>query len=98
MIRKISKLENICSFSSLTHEKDFIYGDIDNCNIIFGFNGTGKTTLANAISFFGNNLFISEEEKKSLYDDIKNGETAAIELELRGESIIKHIALTLIKH
>ncbi len=25
-----------------------------NCNIIFGFNGSGKTTISNAVSFFAN--------------------------------------------
>ncbi|MDD3999834.1 MAG: AAA family ATPase [Bacilli bacterium] len=91
MIKKISKLDKIGKFSSITQERDFKYGGKgQNCNIIFGFNGSGKTTISNIISFFADNSFISEEEKKEVFDDIKNDETSIVELSLQDNSNIKY--------
>lgn len=93
MISKISKLDKIGKFSSIMQERDFKYGGKgQNCNIIFGFNGSGKTTLSNAISFFADNSFISEEEKKEIFDDIKNEDNSVVELSLQGNSNIKYPA------
>ncbi len=93
MISKISKLDKIAKFSSITQEKVFQYGGKgQNCNIVFGFNGSGKTTLSNAISFFADNSFISEDEKKEIYDDIKNGNDSIVELSTQGNSTIKYPA------
>lgn len=90
MITKIAKFEDIGKFSSLIQEKNFTYGESDNCNIIFGFNGSGKTTLSNAMSFFADNSFISETEKTSIFDDIKNSATSSIELELQDRNKCKY--------
>jgi len=93
VIIKISKLNKITRFSSITQEKIFKYGEKgQNCNIIFGFNGSGKTTLSNIISFFANNSFISEDEKKEIYNDIKNGDDSIVELSIQGGSKIKYPA------
>lgn len=93
MIVKFSKFNKIGKFSSITQEKDFKYGEKgQNCNIVFGFNGSGKTTLSNSISFFADNAFISEEEKKELFDDIKNDDNSVVELSLQGNSNIKYPA------
>lgn len=93
MITKVSKLNKIGKFSSISQEKIFQYGGKgQNCNIIFGFNGAGKTTISNAISFFADDTFISEEEKKEIFDDIKNGDDAVVELGLQGNSKIKYPA------
>ena len=93
MISKISKLDKIGKFSSVSQEENFKYGDKgQNCNIVFGFNGSGKTTLSNAISFFADNSFISEDEKKEIYDDIKNGDDSIVELSTQGNSTIKYPA------
>lgn len=93
MISKISKLDKIGKFSSINQEENFKYGGKgQNCNIVFGFNGSGKTTLSNAISFFADNSFISEDEKKEIYDDIKNGDDSIVELSIQGGSPIKYPA------
>lgn len=93
MISKISKLDKIGKFSSIMQERDFKYGGKgQNCNIVFGFNGSGKTTLSNTISFFADNSFISEEEKKEIFDDIKNDDNSVVELSLQGNSNIKYPA------
>lgn len=93
MISKISKLDKIAKFSSITQEKTFQFGEKgQNCNIVFGFNGSGKTTLSNAISFFADNSFISEEEKREIYDDIKSADDSVVELSIQGNSTIKYPA------
>ncbi len=91
MIKKITKLDRIGKFSSITQNKDFMYGGKNqNCNIVFGFNGSGKTTLSNAISFFADNSFISEEEKRVIFNDIKNSDTSKIELKLNDNNTIDY--------
>ena len=83
MISKISKLDKIGKFSTINQEKVFQYGGKgQNCNIIFGFNGSGKTILSNSISFFADNSFISEDEKKEIFNDIKNKDDSFVELDL----------------
>lgn len=91
MIKKFEKLENLGRFPAITQEKDFIYGD-QNCNVIFGFNGSGKTTLSNSLSFFSDNSFLSEDEKKAIFDDVKNNATATVELKLQDGNICKYPA------
>ncbi len=91
MITKISKLNSIGKFSFINQNSPFIYGERgNNCNIIFGLNGSGKTTLSNAISFFGNNLFISEESKMEVFNDIKNVPTSSVELEVSDGNKIRY--------
>lgn len=95
MISRISKLDKIGKFSSIHQEKDFQYGEKgQNCNIVFGFNGSGKTIISNAISFFANNSFISEEDKREIFADIQNDTEAIVELSLQGNSNIKYPAST----
>lgn len=93
MIKKISKLDKIGKFSSITQEKDFQFGEKgQNCNIIFGFNGSGKTIISNSLSFFADNSFISEEEKTEIFNDLRNSEDSVAELDLQGNSRIKYPA------
>jgi wobble nucleotide-excising tRNase len=93
MISKISELNQIGKFLSIEQDKSFIgSGKNQNCNIIFGFNGSGKTTLSNAISFFANNSFISEEEKKEIYEDIKNSSDAFVKIRLNDGNDCKYPA------
>lgn len=91
-IKKLSKLENVGKFSNFKHNQDFRYGSgkSQNCNIVFGFNGSGKTTLSNVVSLFSKNSFLTEEEKKIIYDEIKNSDDSTIELELQGNSKAKY--------
>lgn len=79
-IKKIVGLNNLGKFSQFAHNVEFKYGQGDNVNIIFGFNGSGKTTISNAISFFGDNSFISEDEKKKIFDDLKANDQSHVEL------------------
>ncbi|MDD4530353.1 MAG: AAA family ATPase [Candidatus Gracilibacteria bacterium] len=93
MIKKILKLNEIGKFSSIVQEKDFQFGNKNqNCNIIFGFNGSGKTTISNSLSFFADTNFISEEEKLEIFNDIKNNNNSNVELTLQGNSTIKYPA------
>ena len=90
-LKEIKKIDDIGRFSTFEQEKDFQSGD-NNCNIIFGFNGSGKTTISNIISFFGNNSFIDEDDKKEIFEDIKNKEESLVEIELGDGNKIKYPA------
>lgn len=80
-------------FANFNQEEDFIYGEKGgNCNIVFGFNGSGKTTITNAISFFSDNSFLTEDEKKEIYRDLQISSEGNIELSLQGKSTIKYPA------
>ncbi|MDD5769758.1 MAG: AAA family ATPase [Candidatus Gracilibacteria bacterium] len=88
MIKKISKINNLGKFTDFSQDKIFIYGGIgNNCNIIFGFNGSGKTTISNILGFFSDNSFITEDEKEEIFDDLKNNNDSKIELELQTGNI-----------
>lgn len=90
MIKKITKLQDIGCFDQITQNPNFQCGGIkQNCNIIFGLNGTGKTTISNALSLFCNESFLGETEKKALFDDIKRKASALVELEFQDASKIK---------
>jgi len=90
MIKKISKLDKIGKFYGISQEIDFQFGENgQNCNIVFGFNGSGKTTISNSLSLFAHNSFISEEEKKEIFNDVKNSDESFAELDLQGSSTIK---------
>lgn len=79
-IKKIVGFHNFGKFSQFTQNVEFNYGEQDNVNIIFGFNGSGKTTISNALSLFGDNAFISEEEKEKIFNDIKLNDQSYVEL------------------
>lgn len=79
-IKKIVGFHNFGKFSQFTQNVEFNYGEQDNVNIIFGFNGSGKTTISNAFSLFGDNAFISEEEKEKIFNDIKLNDQSYVEL------------------
>ncbi|MDR0942688.1 MAG: AAA family ATPase [Holosporales bacterium] len=87
MIKKI-KLTGIANFGNFEQKESVKEG----CNIVFGFNGSGKTTLSRMISFFGSISFISEEEKKAIFEDIKEGDSSEIEITLNDGNKIKYPA------
>ncbi len=60
MIKKIFELINIGRFSDFRQKQDFAIrtaASTNNCNIIFGFNGSGKSTISNVLSLFGDGSF-----------------------------------------
>ena len=93
MIEKVSVISNIGKFSSFNQEEDFQCRENNKqkCNIIFGFNGSGKTILSNVISLFEDNLFINEDQKRKIYDSIKNSnKDSSAELRFQGGTKIKY--------
>ena len=84
MIEKISKVNNIGKYNSFEHKLSFIKG----CNIIFGYNWSGKTTISNILSLFGNESFISKEQKELLFEDMKNdNKSSSVEIILNGNNL-----------
>lgn len=87
MIEKISKVNNIGKYNSFEQKSLFIKG----CNIIFGYNWSGKTTISNILSLFGNDSFISKEQKELLFEDMKNdNESSSVEITLRGDNNLEY--------
>ena len=84
MIEKISKVNNIGKYNSFEQKSSFIKG----CNIIFGYNWSGKTTISNILSLFGNDSFISKEQKELLFEDMKNdNKSSSVEIILNGNNL-----------
>lgn len=84
MIKKISKVNNIGKYNSFEQKLSFIKG----CNIIFGYNWSGKTTISNILSLFGSDSFISKEQKELLFKDMKNdNESSSVEIILNDNSL-----------
>lgn len=90
MIKKIDSITGLGKFTEFNQQLAFTHGQ-NNCNIIFGSNGSGKTTISNILSFYGNNQFISENEKKELFEDIKCTNDANTNINI-GNSSIKYPA------
>lgn len=94
MIKKITKLQDIGCFDQISQNTNFKYGESgQNCNIIFGLNGSGKTTISNVLSLFCNESFFGASEKNDLFNDIKRNDSALVELEFQDASKIKFSAL-----
>jgi len=89
MLKKISKINHFGVFDDFTQEKDFTHGD-NNCNIIFGFNGSGKSTIANIFSLFSNESFLEKTEKENIFNDYKNNDLTCVELELSNGTNLKY--------
>ena len=75
MIKKIKTISKIAKFNEF--EQDIEFGKI---NLIFGANGSGKTTISNIFNLFSTNKIFTEEEKKDLFDNIKNGDKAKVDI------------------
>lgn len=87
MIKKISEIKDIGRFTSIEQNVDFQIGENQNCNIIYGSNGSGKTTISNILSLFGSTSFVNPTEKDILFNDIKNSNDSCSKITLQGDSI-----------
>lgn len=86
MIKKIIELKNIGRFVNFQQMQDFairVKEHSNNCNIIFGFNGSGKSTISNVLSLFGDGSF--SKNKPGVLHDITRDESdiPSIKLELQ---------------
>ena len=86
MIKKIIELKNIGRFVNFQQMQDFAIRakeHTNNCNIIFGFNGSGKSTISNVLSLFGDGSF--SKNKPDVLHDITRDESdiPSIKLELQ---------------
>ena len=88
MIKKIIELKNIGRFINFQQMQDFAIRTKlhpNNCNIIFGFNGSGKSTISNILSLFGEDSF--SKNKPDVLHAITRDETVipSIKLELQND-------------
>jgi wobble nucleotide-excising tRNase len=77
MIKNIAQIEKISCFDS------FEWTDIpefDRYNFMFGFNGSGKTSLSNIFNLITSKSNYSEDKKKELFQDLKNNDSSTIKI------------------
>ncbi|MBK6265125.1 AAA family ATPase [Marivirga sp. S37H4] len=75
MIKNIEQIEKISCFDS------FVWTDIPDFtkyNFLFGFNGSGKTSLSNIFNLITTKTNFSEDKKKELFQDLKNSDAGKI--------------------
>jgi len=77
MIKKIEQIENIGCFDSFEWNN---IPEFDKHNFIFGFNGSGKTSLSNVFNLITSKSNYSEEKKNELYHDLKNSDSGKIKI------------------
>lgn len=83
MITKISKVKSLASFSNYCWDDET--PEFTKNNIVFGYNGSGKTTISNILFLFSES---SQSEKDELLSEISNNiEDVEIELQLDSEKI-----------
>lgn len=77
MIKNIEQIEKVSCFDS------FEWADIpefNKYNFIFGFNGSGKTSLSNIFNLISAKSNYPEEKKKELFQDLKNSDSSKIKI------------------
>jgi len=77
MIKNIEQIEKISCFDS------FEWADtpeFDKYNFMFGFNGSGKTSLSNIFNLITTKAHYSEDKKKELFKDLKNSDSGKIKV------------------
>jgi wobble nucleotide-excising tRNase len=83
MIKKITTVKYIGNFENFNWDDGV--PDFETTNIIFGYNGSGKTILSNIF-----NLFSSQKEDggKNLFDDLKNNEQATVKIQFDANEVL----------
>ena len=83
MIKKITTVKQIGNFENFNWDDGV--PDFETTNIIFGYNGSGKTILSNIF-----NLFSSQKEDggKNLFDDLKNNEQATVKIQFDANEVL----------
>lgn len=83
MIKKIITVKHIGNFENFNWDDGV--PDFETTNIIFGYNGSGKTILSNIF-----NLFSSQREDggKNLFDDLKNNEQATVKIQFDTNEVL----------
>lgn len=77
MIKNIEHIEKISCFDSFEWNG---ISEFQKYNFMFGFNGSGKTSLSNIFNLITSKSNYSEEKKKELFEDLKNNESSKIKV------------------
>ncbi|MCM1294955.1 MAG: AAA family ATPase [Muribaculaceae bacterium] len=87
MITKIIELKNIGKFANFQQTQDFCTktkANTQNCNIVFGFNGSGKSTISNVLSLFGAESFTKNKTEILKHITRNDTEQTSIKIQLQG--------------
>lgn len=77
MIKSIVQIEKISCFDSFEWTN---ISEFNKYNFMFGFNGSGKTSLSNIFNLITSKSNYSEDKKKELFEDLKNNDSAKIKI------------------
>ncbi len=77
MIKNFEHIEKISCFDSFEWNG---VPEFDKYNFMFGFNGSGKTSLSNIFNLITSKSNYSEDKKKELFEDLKNNESSKIKV------------------
>ncbi|MDO6440499.1 AAA family ATPase [Cyclobacterium sp. 1_MG-2023] len=77
MIKNIEHIEKISCFDSFQWNDT---PEFQKYNFIFGFNGSGKTSLSNIFNLVTSKSNYSEDKKKELFQDLKNHDSSKIKI------------------
>lgn len=89
MITKIIELKNIGKFANFQQTQDFCTktkANPQNCNIVFGFNGSGKSTISNVLSLFSVESFTKNKTEILKHITRNDTEQTSIKIQLQGLS------------
>lgn len=77
MIKNIEHIEKISCFDSFEWNG---ISEFQKYNFMFGFNGSGKTSLSNIFNLITSKSNYSEEKKRELFEDLKNNASSKIKV------------------
>ena len=77
MIKNIEHIEKISCFDSFEWNG---IPEFNRYNFMFGFNGSGKTSLSNIFNLITSKSNFSEDKKKELFEDLRNYESSKIKI------------------
>jgi len=82
MINKINLLKNIAKFERFTWHPEV--DDFSKVNIVFGYNGSGKTALSNVFRLFSKQI---DNQSDSLFQELSNDSSSIVEITFDGIKI-----------
>jgi wobble nucleotide-excising tRNase len=82
MITKIDSLEHIGKFQKFEWQSNV--PNFSKINLIFGYNGSGKTIISNVFRLFS---IQREDENDLLFKELSNNDNARVEISVNGEKI-----------
>lgn len=85
--KKIVEIKNLGIFDNYTWKCS---DDFNNINILFGFNGSGKSILSNLFNLLARKDNYSQEEKSLLFEDLKRADNAILKAQYANNETLSY--------